>query len=43
MGKELTEEEFRKLAKERGYGEIEFAEIGPGAEGGLLLFTKKFD
>ncbi len=23
----MTEEEFRKLAKEKGYGEVEFAEV----------------
>lgn len=28
----MTEEEFRKLAKEKGYGEVEFAEVGPGDE-----------
>ncbi len=28
----MTEEEFRKLAKEKGYGEVEFAEVGPGPE-----------
>lgn len=28
----MTEEEFRKLAKEKGYGEVEFAEVAPGPE-----------
>ncbi len=28
----MTEDEFRKLAKEKGYGEVEFAEVEPGPE-----------
>ena len=28
----MNEEEFRILAKEKGYGEVEFGEIGPGPE-----------
>jgi len=28
----MTEEEFRKLANEKGYGEVEFAEVGQGDE-----------
>ena len=28
----MDEEEFRKLAKEKGYGAVEFQEIGPGPE-----------
>ena len=28
----MNEEEFRKIAKEKGYGEVEFAEVEPGPE-----------
>ena len=28
----MDENEFRKLAKEKGYGAVEFQEIGPGHE-----------
>ena len=28
----MDEEEFRKLAKEKGYGKVEFQEVGPGPE-----------
>ena len=28
----MNEEEFRKLAKEKGYGEVELYEVGPGPE-----------
>ena len=28
----MNEEEFRNLAKEKGYGEVEFLEVGPGPE-----------
>ncbi len=28
----MNEEEFRKLAKEKGYGEVEFQESDPGPE-----------
>jgi quercetin dioxygenase-like cupin family protein len=28
----MNEEEFRKLAKEKGYGEVVFQKIGPGPE-----------
>ena len=28
----MDENEFRKLAKEKGYGAVEFQEIGPGPE-----------
>lgn len=28
----MTEDEFRELAKEKGYGEVEYAEVGPGPE-----------
>jgi quercetin dioxygenase-like cupin family protein len=30
--KKMEEEEFRKLAIEKGYGAVEFQEIGPGPE-----------
>ena len=26
----MTEDEFRELVKEKGYGEVEFMEVGPG-------------
>ena len=28
----MDEEEFRKVAKEKGYDEVEFAEVEPGPE-----------
>ena len=28
----MNEEEFRSLVKEKGYGEVEFLEVGPGPE-----------
>lgn len=28
----MNEEEFRKLAREKGYGEVELYEVGPGPE-----------
>jgi quercetin dioxygenase-like cupin family protein len=28
----MNEVEFRNLAKEKGYGEVEFLEVGPGPE-----------
>lgn len=28
----MNEEEFRKVAKDKGYGEVEFLELGPGPE-----------
>ena len=28
----MNEEEFRKLAKEKGYGEIEFQKVDPGPD-----------
>jgi hypothetical protein len=28
----MNEEEFRNLAKEKGYGEIEFQKVDPGPE-----------
>jgi len=28
----MNEEEFRNLAKEKGYGEVEFQKVGPGPE-----------
>ena len=31
----MNEEKFRILAKEKGYGEVEFGEIGPGPEEGM--------
>ncbi len=37
----MDEEEFRYLAKEKGFGEVEFLEVGPGPEGGSFLFAKK--